>query len=576
MVSAGRTVFFFLLFWTLSLAPALALSIKEQVGRDRIGPGESLELQLRLDESPPVEPDLGPLEKDWEILSQAHSSQRRYVNGKLSSSFIYNFTLMPRRSGSLDVPPVCFGTSCSRTIPVEVSTQSTLTTSLEEQVQLETRLSEKPLFPQSQLLLKVRLSILAGLPEGRLSDPAPVGVKVQIKKLGDVRKYDQRSNGRTYQVFDRVYAIFPQESGTMQIPPLQFDGLVAGERTRLHPFSRQGMRIRVQSEPFEVEVRPLPADLGRRPWTPATRLSLEDDWQQNRPKLVVGEPATRTLRISAEGLLAAQLPELDLNLPGDFKAYPDQPVREEQLVQSGVKGVMEQKVLLVPTRPGHYRLPEIKLDWWDLGAGQWKTAKLAPLEVDVEPAIAAAPPAPPLKVPAADGKVSQEPAGQGVSALPSEPSEPVGPQALSPAAPGFWPWLSLALGSGWLLTLIHYWRRRRGSSRADEEPDQRSLNAQAARQVLLNAARRNDPQASRQALVNWGRALYPGEPSPYERLRRTCPEPVTAALRQLDQHLYAAAASEWQGAGLVAAIDGWTPGVETKPKGQLPGLYPGD
>ncbi|MDX2480991.1 MAG: BatD family protein [Desulfuromusa sp.] len=568
MVNGWRIPFFVLGFLFLWINTVAAINVQAVADRDRIASGDSLQLQLRVDGSPDGDPDLTELKKNWDVLRQSESSQMQILNGKVSRSVVYRLTLMPKATGTLLIPEVCFATDCSRPILIGVAKTLDKGDGAGEPLILETEVNPLKIVSQGQLLFKVRLLRHVDLLDGQLNEPQPTGVAAVVKKLGDDRSYETRRNGQLYQVIERNYAIFPQGSGQMQIPALQFDGSIATGRTRFDRFGQQGQRVRRTSQALQVEILPLPADLNRRPWIPAVALELQDDWQQHPPKLTVGEPATRTLRLSARGVLSAQLPDLRLTVPDGFKSYPDQPKRDDAMELNGIIGRLEQKIALVPTRAGHYSLPAVDLDWWDVAASRWRTAHLDPLELDVAPA--------------AGGTVSTSTAPQtqqqGKLSIPT--SSPVGgaavsaPLQASETTPGFWPWLSLGMALGWLVTLVFFWRiRRRKNTSLKNTSKEVAPDEKAARQILLRAVEQNDPQATRQALVLWSRILYPAAVGPYEQLCAKVPVVFAQELHALDRALYSSTGSSWNGQNLAVQLKNWQPLQVTKNADSLPELY---
>ena len=355
MVNKLRIFSLLFLIWAFWVSTAMAITVQAVADRDRVAAGESLQLELRVTGHPDEDPDLSPLQRDWDILSRSQSSQIQIINSSISRSVVYNLTLMPKQTGTVTIPAVCFGSDCTIPLPIEVASTSSAGKVIGAPLLLEADITPQTVIAQEQLLLKIRLLRRIDLIDGQLTEPQPGGVAAVIKQLGDAHNYETRRNGQIYKVIERDYAIFPQGSGTLQIPSLQFNGTVADGASRFDPFSRQGQRVRRMTQPLQVKVLPLPADLGQRSWIPATTLKLQDDWQERVPQFVVGEPVTRTLRLSAGGVLAAQLPLLQLNLPPGFKSYPDQPRREDQLSRGGVTGILEQKIALVPTHPGQYQ-----------------------------------------------------------------------------------------------------------------------------------------------------------------------------------------------------------------------------
>ena len=228
MVNRWRTIFLCLLILVLWASSAAALNVQAVADRDRIGIGESLQFQLRLDGSPDAEPDFTALEQNWEILSRSQSSQMQIINSSFKRSVVYSLTLMPRAQGSLAIPAVCFEQDCSLPLPIEVSAASAQGRAGNEQLLLETEISSQQIVTQGQLLLHVRLLRRVDLLDGQLGEPQPAGVETLVQKLGDDHSYELRRNGQLYQVIERSYALFPQGSGQLQIPALQFDGTIAG------------------------------------------------------------------------------------------------------------------------------------------------------------------------------------------------------------------------------------------------------------------------------------------------------------------------------------------------------------
>ncbi len=576
MVINWRTFILSLLFLALWVSTAAALTVQAVADRDRIAIDESLQLQLRIDSSPDNDPDLTPLQQDWEILSRSQSSQMQIINGSFSRSVVYSLTLMPRSQGELMIPAICIGKDCSTPLPIEVSDRSVQSGNVDEPLLLEVEVSSQKIITQGQLLFKVRLLRRVDLLDGQLSEPQPTGVEAVVKKLGDDRSYETRRNGRLYQVFERDYAIFPQGSGQLRIPALQFDGTISSGRSRFDPYGQRGQRVRRTSQPVQVEVTALPADLGRRPWIPATALQLKDDWQQQPPKLVVGEPATRTLRLSASGVAAVQLPELKPAIPDSFKSYPDQPSREDKLGSQGITGVLEQKIALVPTKPGRFQLPAIDLDWWDVTTGRWQQAHLDAMELEVvspvgsSVATSSAAPPPPTK-PSATTQLPDK--------ITPETSLPAASSSLNrrELSPGFWPWLSLGLALGWLFTLVLLYQRRRRITLDDTGETESLPDEKAARQAVIQAARNHNPQMARRTLVLWSRIVWSDMPgSEYEHLCKSADPVLRKELNTLDQCLYGGGDLSWDGQALADCIAGWSQSQATQKTSELPKLYPDD
>ncbi len=549
----------------------LAAQVSAVADRDRLTTGESLRLELRVQGSPDNDPDLSVLEPDWEILNRSQSSQMSLVNGDFSRSVVYSLILMPRRNGELIVPAVCFGSDCSTPLPILVSKDVADSSAGAVPLLLEAEAEPQRVPTGAQVLLTIRLLHRGNLAQASLSEPQPEGVAAEVQKIGEDRSFEVHRDGYLYQAIERRYALFPQVAGTLRIPGLQLDAQVSSGATQFDPFGRSFKPLRRRSEPIEIRVEPPSTD---HDWLPASNVSLKDDWQGKVVHMTVGEPATRTLTLSASGQPAARLPALPLTIPEGFKSYPDQPDRSDHPGEEGITGTLQQKLALVATRPGHYRLPAIDLDWWDTTQQRWQKAHLDEVELEVAPAAGTASGGLP--------QASSQPVATTAAPPPplASPPDKIPPAATAPGSPtaeGFWPWLSLGLALGWLATLALFWRQRRRAvvPAASGAQTARAESEKQARQALLQAARNDDPRATRKALLNWSQALWPESAvTDLEQLARRCGDPMAGELRALSQALYGASPGTWRGNTLAATVESWHR-LQSPPRRQdLPPLYP--
>src|SRR5690606_21934349 len=134
----------------------------------------------------------------------------------------------------------------------------------------------------------------------------------RVESLGPPRHFEQTVNGVRHGVIEMRYAIFPQQSGELDIPSQLFSatGLEPTSSTRLS--SRTGKLVQVRPPSIRLQVRPVPdSSTPGVPWLPATALRLRQTRQPDpRIGLLSAEPPTRTLILEAEGLTASQLPTL--------------------------------------------------------------------------------------------------------------------------------------------------------------------------------------------------------------------------------------------------------------------------
>ena len=270
-----------------------------------------------------------------------------------------------------------------------------------------------------------------------------------VKPLGQ-NSYQRSSGGRRRLVHEIRYAVFPEQSGTLTIPAQTFAGRARQGSRSLFDLD-SGRRITRDSEAITIEVRPRPSSFPGAVWLPASELEIEESWSREPDDMTTGDSVTRTVTVTATGLQGAQLPPLDFpDLPG-LKYYPDKPSIEEAEADTGIVGLRTDSAALVPVRPGVYRIPEVRIPWWDTEEDRLRYAVLPGREISVKPA-------------ASGGDRDETGTGRHRRRLPPPVA---GPQPSADAARdgNLWPWISGFLGLGWLLTAGALgwvlWRQRR-------------------------------------------------------------------------------------------------------------------
>jgi hypothetical protein len=570
-----RVVLWLLVLGLISFHAAAA--VNAHVDRNPVPIDESLTLVVETDSDTNDEPDFSVLRQDFDVLSQSSSTSLQIINGHSSRRQQWQVMLMPKHVGKMVIPAFSLGGQSSQPLTVTV-TKARQAQSAKQgaEVFLQVDVEPKQAYVQQQITYTARLYRSVNLASGsHLSEPQFTDGDAIIKRLGDDREFQTTVNGVQYAVIERKYVIFPQKSGHFTLKPLVFNGQIidqqGGRRFMLSPFNPSVRHKRVRSKAVTVDVQGVPAGVSASPWLPASKLQLQEQWSDSPPTFTVGEPVTRTLAIIADGLTAAQLPDLKVTLPDGIKSYPDQPTLNDTVDSDGITGVRQQKIALIPTRPGPLVLPAVSLTWWNTQTGKPEVARLPQRRIDVRPAAqAASATTPPVTAPGAQA--------QGAAVTPA--TDRASAESKAPPVAAWWPWLTLALGCGWLATVMAWWYQRRvragnarrGSSRADTGRD----SLMASEQALKKACRANDPHAAKTALLDWAMARWSHEgPTSLTALAKRCPPSLATALKALDRVLYAPQeTAAWQGSELWSLFNVEKPrGATSETTTQLEPLY---
>lgn len=504
-----------------------AQALIANVDRETIGLNDTLILTVRQSgRTLSGTPNFDALRRDFEVLSNQRSHQTRIVNGDMESWTEWRLMLSPKQAGTLTIPPFEFNGEQSQPITVTVQARQRQPDGAGEDIFVEAELDKERIHVQEQVLLTVRLYSRVNLDGAEIQ---PLELDEAVIKAVNEENYITQIDGRQHIVVETTFALFPQRSGTLEIPSLVYDLAVSrGQRD----FWGRSSRQRVRTDALSLPVDPTPDSYTGNTWLPARNLELSEHWGTDPSALRQGEPVTRRITLQAEGLTAAQLPNLTLeDIPG-VTFYPDRPQTEEQVNVGGVQSTSTLTLAMVPNRSGRIELPAVRLQWWDTDADQMRTAELPATTVNVTAVPGAAP--------------AQQPEAERSSGSGEPPRTLTAPPAQG--APTWLTWtlgavaLSLFFFSLWLAWVIA--RLKAELNERDERVRRHRDRSQAARnrawQGVKRAAKADDLHALRRALLDWGAAIWPDVPPRglTDLAERLDDDVARARLQELDAILF--------------------------------------
>lgn len=525
-----------------------AAGFSATVDRARLNEGETLDLILESEDVTQFGmPDLTPLRDQFEVVSTRQENRLSTFAGQARSSTRWIVTLLPRQSGYVVVPPLKLGDAQSQPITLQVLKNDPASGGKLAPIFIDASLDRESVYVQAQAVLTLRIYHSVSLYDDSSLTPLSIP-DARVEQLGDPRTFETDINGVRHGVIELRYAIFPQQSGALNIPSQVFSATPV-ERSNSYEFNpfgpRPGRPTRVKSPEIPLEVKPRPASWpADAPWLPARALTLSEAWNPEPKAVTVGDSLTRSLMLRAEGLSSAQLPPLPIQDSAGLRRYPDQPQQRNEINDKGLIGSREESEALVPSQSGRITLPEVQVLWWNTELDRLESASLPArtLEVASNPSL--------------------------------EVEAPVGGQAVARDAAQvlLWPWqlacallaLTTALGFGL------WWHARRQPAilpTAQTGPSPRTLLDDLKRACLAN-----DPQATRQALDAWARQ----QPETLADMAARFAT-LSDALDGLNGALYSETGNQWQGESLWKAIRSLPPleaAASPQESSPLPPLYP--
>lgn len=533
---------------------SLAATMQASVDRKKIGRSDYVTLQVRYDDMAGFSsPDWSVLDRDWDIINQDQQQQISFNNGKNSSYTDWTLSLVPRRSGTVLIPPIKFKGASSDPIRIEVSAQSTTAPTSTDNFYFEVEVSGGTHYVQEQILYIERLYYSINHEDANLSELTVADARVQ--PLMDPKQYVRVVDGKRVGVYERRYAIFPEVSGKLVIPGQRFSARITNRFNRL-----RGTPESVVSKLIELDIQPIPDTYPQAPWIPASQFSIKETYSRDPQSWIAGEPVTRTMTITATGLSNGQVPPIPMPEIDGIRYYPDQSQDESNITEQGLVTTVIQSVALVPTQAGSMTLPEIQIPWWNTLTNSVEYATLPKQVIQVSPS-------------------TQQPIPQSVTETNVGTTSVNPPEAIS--SPGYWKPLALILVATNIISLLalFFFVSRRSTPSTASEPDAiHSSQDNAAKeswQALKKAARDNNPQHIRAHLIRWA-AASSGRPilSLDDVTQWLADTRLSAALAELDEMLYSNQDnSAFNGQGIISMIESVSKDKKRKHSNGLPPFY---
>ena len=547
----------------LLVSATASATVTARVDRPTVDLNESFTLEIIVDSNTDLEPNLVPLEESFFVGQVSKLSNTSIFNGEIRRSLTWTVALMPKKTGVQEIPPITIGAEKSAPVRITVN-EPTNAPPGEADVFVTTEVDLEETYVQAQILYRIRIYRAVATRQPALREPTITGVEALVELAGDERQYEAVLNGRAYNVIERVIALYPQESGEIQISPARFEARV------LRDGRITGRKV-FTSESHTINVLPIPAPPASHPdatWLPARDVQLTENWSRSPDEMEVGEPVTRNVSLSALGQIETQLPAIEAPEVDGLNIYADQPELGRTLEDGGIRGVRKDQYAIIALAGGELELPAVEVPWWDIAAGEWKIASLPARTLTVRgETILPTPVAPAAEVPAES------------SADVTPPAEPV----TVVVADSFWQRAAELLAVLWILTVAAWWWSSRSKPRRSRERREPALPPVHKRQAqLLKTARKAAVEGTgagvRAAVLEWGGLQWPDEaPRSIGELSSRVESPLADELRKLSSASYGPNGGDWDGEALAKALKSvsiLTPYEERVASEQLPPLMP--
>ncbi len=512
-------VTFFLFF--LLAANTIWAAVTASTSRSVISIDETIELVIKSDKSSD-DPNLSILENNFQIMGRSQSQNYSLINGNASSTHTWKVTLLPKKTGEITIPAIKVGNEATNPVHLVIKKQSKNPGIDGKDVYLKIALSgnsnmspakQESYYVQQQIIVTVQLFHRIRFSNATLSD-----LKIEntvVEKLANDANYSKDIAGNRYNIIERRYAIYPQQSGQLTIPSLTFSGNAEISQS-FSLFSRPGRQIISRTKPLTVNILAIPGNYTGKNWLPAESLEIKSEILEDISTIIAGEAITRHIIVRAKGLLGSQLPVSSVSSSKTIKAYPDKEELKNQLVSGEIFGVRRDTVAIIPLKPGSFTLPEITINWWNTKTNQQESSHLPARSLFAQPNSEQAEQIQSNQQSSQSQVQTQLKKSTDTAEKQTEKTietiiqkELVYKQA--PLTKNLWFWVSIALLIIWLTTLTLLIttatrsKRSAATPSASEKTPSDNSRADKTLQLIYDACKNNNAHNASKSLVQWAK-----------------------------------------------------------------------
>ncbi len=409
MVRTGRIIFFAIFaFCIYGIVYAADTTFTAGVDKNTVALDDTVQYTLTVaGQSGSVpKPDL-PKFTNLSVVSQGQSSNFSFVNGQMSSSVSFVYTLGPEKTGPAHIgsASLTIGGKTYTTEPISItvtkaegkktqpqsrpgirsmfpgfpddddffnSRLSRQAQPIKDPVKTELKASQTTVYVNQQIMLTFTFYRKANVYRVQYSPPDTKGFW-DIKLPEDKNDREASLNGVRYLAHDLKTILFPTTAGDFTVGSATLN-------VQTDPFSAaQSMKTNA----IKIRVLPLPKE-GK----PESFSGAVGDYQMDvslkQSKIERGQPVQLTAKIWGRGNIQT-ISEPVIALPQEFKKLSATGKEDTTKDSSGLSGSKSFDIVLIPLKEGSFTLPPFEFSFFDPVKKQYRTLKSKELNLTISP-----------------------------------------------------------------------------------------------------------------------------------------------------------------------------------------------
>jgi hypothetical protein len=340
--------------------------------------------------------------------STSTSSSYQFINGKTTQNFenSYVYFMMPKKTGKFTIgsAQITIDGKVYKTEPVTIevvsgstagnnnnsnsgnSNQTNTSTTETGDVFVTLNLSKNSVYQGEHLVASVQIytrETLRGFNDIKL--PSYQGFWSQeIPTANNIQLQRANYNGKVYDMgVIHKSLLFPQQSGTINIEPVQIEAIVRKviDRRSIWGAVYDDVIVKLKSQVKNLIVKPLPE--GKPASFNGAVGNFEFSAKFDKTELKANDAAKLTINISGGGNLKLIDP-LKVGFPPDFEVYDPQVNSNIKNTVDGAKGSTTIEYVVIPRVGGEFVIPAIEFSYFDPQKGIYVSKKSEEFHFKIE------------------------------------------------------------------------------------------------------------------------------------------------------------------------------------------------
>ncbi len=393
-----KLIFLIISIFHFSNSYTQEIVFRTTLNKNRVALGETFQLTFTLENADGRKFTPPALDDFFVVGGPNQSSNMQFINGSMSRSMSFSYYLQPKKEGTFSIEPAYIDVSGrnlkSNSVSVEVVKQgsagqgsnqggkpATLEDQIAENVFVMMVLDKNEVYQGEQVTATFKLYTRMQIGNVTFSKvPAFSGFWTQdLENVQNIQFSKEVYKGVQFDVATlKKVALFPQRPGDLDVDAMELETVVrvqskGRQRSMWDDFfaTYQDVPFKMQSNKARVKVKALPNANKPNSFNGVVG-AFNMDVKMDKTETNVDDPITLSIKISGDGNIK-MIEKPVFELPKDFDVFDPKTNESVTKRNNNVTGYKTFDFLLVPRRPGSFKVPSFSFSYFDINKKDYVT-----------------------------------------------------------------------------------------------------------------------------------------------------------------------------------------------------------